>query len=106
MMRATCELKKIRSTDLPRYVTVVSKTFKTSFTLYKNFLYKMQDARTKKPENTVHMMQDTHQAIDLNINFKVAGDIRPESEEGYLLSTFNNQDQHTVNHQSIIQSLM
>lgn len=46
-------------------------------------------------------MQDTHQAIDLNINFKVAGDVRPESEEQWM----NNQDQHTVNHQSIIQSL-
>lgn len=27
-------------------------------------------------------MSDTHQAIDLNVNFKVTGDIRAESEEG------------------------
>ena len=41
-------------------------------------------------------MRDTHQAIDLNINLKVTGDIRAESEEEerYLLSIFNSHDQH------------
>lgn len=77
-----CKYFIITTTTITIATTIILDKSRGSFSSSKGgstaFSPQMHNEKAMKPGNTDHKMQDTHQTIDLNINFKVAGDIRSE----------------------------